>query len=189
MFTTDGKNEMLNGSVVTTLGLHTAYPGTTGANEASGGGYSRQAITFATAAGEVRTGGSVTFNVAAGTYRWVTGWGGSTCKFVVPNGGSPKEFFALASADLIYCASHGYSDGQTIVFYGNTPPAPLVAGTTYYTRDCTTDSFKVAATAGGAAIDITTAGSSGCMVSKITEQTYASADTHTISSSTLGLPF
>lgn len=56
-----------------------------------------------------------------------------------------------------------------IVFHGKNLPAPLVAGTTYYVRDKADNeappnayffySFKVAATVGGAAIDITSEGS------------------------------
>lgn len=189
MFTTDAKNEMLNGLSVTSLSLHSAYPGTTGANEISGGSYTRETVSFGAASGEVRTASSVVFDVPASTVSWVAGWAGSTCKFAVPNGASPKEFVAEASTDLIHCPAHGYSDTQTVVFYGGTAPAGTTAGTTYYVRDATTNSFKVAATSGGAAIDLTDAGSSGCMVSRISAQTYASADTHTISSATLGLPF
>ena len=37
------------------LSLHTASPGTTGANEVTGGSYARQAITFGTASGGVAT--------------------------------------------------------------------------------------------------------------------------------------
>lgn len=41
----------------------------------------------------------------------------------------------------------------------NTLPSPLVAGTTYYVLNWTPNQFQVAATAGGAAIDLTDSGS------------------------------
>lgn len=55
-----------------------------------------------------------------------------------------------------------YSNTNRIVFSSTgTVPSPLVAGTVYYVRDLntTTDSFKVAATSGGTAINLTTNGS------------------------------
>jgi hypothetical protein len=49
----------------------------------------------------------------------------------------------------------------TVVFFGNSGgalPDPLVAGTRYYVVNTSGSTFKVAATSGGAAIDLTTAG-------------------------------
>lgn len=55
------------------ISLHTASPGTTGASEASGGGYARQVTTWAGGASDGSVPGSqVTFDAAAGTY---THWG------------------------------------------------------------------------------------------------------------------
>lgn len=189
MFTDNAKNAMLNGLGFTAESLHTAFPGTTGANEVSGGGYVRQAITVPTASGAVRIVPSATFIVPATTVRWAGFWAGSTFLCCAPNGGSPKEFVATPSSDLINCPAHGYGDTQKIVFYGGTPPGGLTEGTVYFVRDATADTFKVAATAGGTAIDLTSAGSGGCMVSVITEDVYASGGSHTISSATVGLPF
>jgi len=58
--------------VTTTLGskyisLHSASPGTTGANEISGGTYARVATTWGTESGGVSLGSAVTINVPAST--------------------------------------------------------------------------------------------------------------------------
>lgn len=68
---------------------------------------------------------------------------------------------AVSSAlDTITIVGHGLSDGMAVVFKSSgAVPAPLVAGTTYYMRDDTAGTFKVAATRGGSAIDLTTTGS------------------------------
>ena len=68
-----------------------------------------------------------------------------------------------ASADTLTATSHGLTDGTLVAFYP-TPgsgvlPEPLVMGDPYYVRDATTNTFKVAATSGGTAIDLTTDGS------------------------------
>lgn len=55
-------------SRLTYMSLHTAAPGATGAGEASGGSYARQAVTWAAATGGTATAGQVTFSVDAGTY-------------------------------------------------------------------------------------------------------------------------
>ncbi len=50
------------------------------------------------------------------------------------------------------------NDGTPVTFTG-TLPTPLVAGTTYYLRDKSSNTFKIAATYDGSPIDLTTAGS------------------------------
>lgn len=78
-----------------------------------------------------------------------------TCGAVVA-----KTFTADPATDVITSTGHGLTNGQAIkVASDGTLPAPLAAATPYFVRDKTTDTFKVAATIGGAAIDITTAGS------------------------------
>jgi hypothetical protein len=51
----------------------------------------------------------------------------------------------------------------------------------------TTDTFQVAATAGGAAIDLTGQAAASYVVSKIVEATFAGQGTHTVTSQTLAL--
>ena len=188
--TTAAKNTMLNALTVNLASLHTAFPGLTGASEVTGGGYAQQAITFGAAAGSIRTStGAVAFSVPISTIRWVGFWNGATFIGYAPNGGTPQEFVAVPSTDTIYCPAHGLSDTNKITFFNGTAPAGLTLGTVYFVRDSTTDTFKVAATAGGIAIDLTTAGTSDCQLSYIVEEAYAAPGTHTITVATLGLPF
>jgi len=189
--TTNGKNEMLDALDIASLSLHTAFPGSTGANEVTGGSYAREAVTFGAAAAGVRAlSAACDVDVPAGSVAWAGLWAadGTTFQAYSPNGGNPLEFQVNATTDVVSAPAHGYSDTQTIVFYGDTCPNPLVEGTVYYVRDATTDTFKVAATSGGAAIDLTTSGGSACLVSKITVEVYGGAGTHTISTWSIGLP-
>ncbi len=189
---TTTKNNLLNGETFNSASLHTAFPGTTGASEVTGGApaYARKAITVNAASGGQRLlNAAVTFDVPATTVRWIGLWNGATWTCAAPNGGAtPRNYVAVASTDTIYSSAHGYSDTQKIVFYQGTPPTGLTEGTTYFVRDSTADSFKVAATAGGAAIDLTGAGSFGCVVCAITEDVYGAQGTHQLTTATLAIP-
>lgn len=190
MFVTGAKNNMLDGLTITQASLHSGFPGSTGTDELSGGGYARVAATFAAASGGTRSlSVALNFTVGAGsTVRWVGLWNGGTFLGYAANAGVPKEFIVTVATDIVNCLAHGYVDTNKIVFYGDTVPSGLVEGTVYYVRDATTDTFKVAASPGGSAIDLTTAGGSACAVSAITEETYGGAGTHTVSTWALGLP-
>ena len=59
-----------------------------------------------------------------------------------------------AADDLITANAHGLTNGQAVKFSGAGIAAPLVVGTVYYVRDVTANTFKVAATVGGAAINL-----------------------------------
>lgn len=68
----------------------------------------------------------------------------------------------LASTDTVTLDEHGFVDGDTVQFRaeaGGSLPSPLVAGTIYYVRDAASHTFKVAASSGGSAINLTTDGS------------------------------
>lgn len=57
------------------ISLHTADPGTTGASEATGGGYARQQSAFGAAASAVATGAEVTFaGILAAAYGFFGVW-------------------------------------------------------------------------------------------------------------------
>lgn len=190
-FVTSAKNTMLDALVFDAVSLHTAYPGTTGSSEVTGGApaYARKTPTVGAASGAVRSlSAAVVFDVPACNVAWIGFWIGGVFKAASPNSGSPKEFYVDPTLNTFYVSAHGYTDTQTIVFYGDTMPGGLTAGTVYYVRDATTDTFKVAATSGGVAIDITSAGSTGTMVSPISVQVYAAQDTHTVSAGSFGLP-
>lgn len=185
------KNNWLGGQAFDFASLHSAYPGTTGASEISGGApaYARKAITINAASGGSRAlNAAVTFDVPASTVRWLGFWNAGVFIACAPNGGAtPKNFMAIPSTDTVYSTTHGWSDTQKIVFFG-TPPTGLTEGTTYFVRDSATDTFKVAATAGGVAIDLTAASSFGCVVCAITETVYAAQDTHQLTSATFTIP-
>lgn len=68
---------------------------------------------------------------------------------------------ASATSNAITYDGHGLETDDPITVRapeGGTLPSPLVAGTTYYARRVSNAAFELAATAGGAAIDLTTAG-------------------------------
>ena len=189
---TTAKNSALDALGITQASLHTAWPGTTGANEVTGGSpaYAKQAITVNAASGGQRLlNAAVTFDVPACTVRWIGYWIGATWAFAAPNGGAtPKNFMAIPSSDLVYSTSHGWSDGQKVVFLNGTPPTGLVEGAVYFVRDATTDTFKVAATDGGTAINLTGAASAGCWMCAITEDVFGAQGLHQLTTATLAIP-
>jgi len=67
---------------------------------------------------------------------------------------------ATAADDLLTYTAHGLADGTPVALYFNSSAGygGLTSGTRYFVRDSAADTFKLAATSGGAAIDITTDG-------------------------------
>ena len=68
---------------------------------------------------------------------------------------------AAAAADTVTKNGHGLVLNQGVVFVSGTGFTGLDAGTTYYVIEPATNTFKLAATVGGAAVDITVDGTSG----------------------------
>lgn len=67
-----------------------------------------------------------------------------------------------SSTDRVKLTSHGLSNTSNVILSGDTPPAGLNFDTIYYVRDVRRDpywDFKLAATSGGTAINITSDGS------------------------------
>lgn len=62
--------------------------------------------------------------------------------------------------DIVTISATTWTNGMAFSC-SNTPPSPMVGGTIYYVRDVASNTFKVAATPGGAALDLTDAGSTG----------------------------
>lgn len=185
------KARLLDGSLQPDFAsLHTAFPGTTGASECTGGSYAQLAIAFGTAAGGIRTQtGSCVFTVASQTVRWVGYWQASNFLFACPAGGaSPKNFVALPTGDTVYSPAHGWSDDQAVVLFNGTTPTGITEGTIVYVRDATTNTFALAATVGGVAIDMTTAPSWGCVIAAITEYPFTGSGTFTLENSTIVIP-
>jgi len=74
-YTNTAKDTALDaiGAAGTWISLHTADPGTTGANEVAGGTYARVQTTWSAAATSSKPGTAVTINVPAGVT--ITHWG------------------------------------------------------------------------------------------------------------------
>jgi hypothetical protein len=70
-----------------------------------------------------------------------------------------KTVTVNATTNVFTAAGHNYQDLDPITFSSTTTlPAGLTAGTVYFVRDATTDTFKVATSANGTAVDITDTG-------------------------------
>lgn len=172
--------------------LHTAYS-TTGANEVTGGSpaYARKSATFGAAASGARASSNTpVFDVPATTVRFIGLWSAVTAGTflgMTANGGTEVEFGVDLTADTVKVVGHGWSADQKIVFVGGTAPGGLTAGTVYFVRSPTTDTFQVGATAGGAAINLTAEATSDCVVSAIVEEVFAAQGTFTVSSQSINL--
>jgi hypothetical protein len=75
--------------------------------------------------------------------------------------GTTLAVTATASTDVLTKTGHGFSNGQAIVFYSGSGFGGLTAGNTYFVRDVSGATFKLATTLGGAAINITSDGTNG----------------------------
>lgn len=189
MFTPSGRNQLLDATDIADVSLHDGYPGTTQANEISGGSpaYARKPISFASASGGAKASNAdITFDVPAGkTIRWIGYSTASTSgsgRAVSPNGADPKEFAVDATANTVWTPGNSYVDGTKVVFYGGTAPAGLTLGTIYFTRDGSGETCKIAATLGGSAIDITDEGSTDCIMSVIVEEVFGAQGTMKLAS-------
>lgn len=82
----------------------------------------------------------------------------------LPSGGLPnpaRVAYGSATGDYVESAAHGLSDDAEVTFRaetGGSVPTGLTAGATYYAIVSSVDRFQVAATAGGAAIALTSDG-------------------------------
>lgn len=75
-------------------------------------------------------------------------------------GASVKTVTADAATDTLTSTAHGLTDTTAVRIYATTSvPAGLSAANKYYVRDAAANTFKLAATSGGTAIDLTSAGS------------------------------
>ncbi len=79
---------------LTHVSLHTADPGTTGASEAAGGSYARQALTWSAASAGIAVANEVTFSVPAGTYTHFGVWNAAS-------GGTFRGGNALTTSAII----------------------------------------------------------------------------------------
>lgn len=182
-------NQFPSGAGNVYLSAHTAY-------HATGGNLTGAKTSANFSAASVRQkalSAAVDIAIGAGvTVKWIGLWDSTQATFLgmYPNGGSDFSFQVDLTNNRIYVEGSGYANDDKVVFHNDTPPAGLTAGTTYWVVGVTAgdpDYFQVAATQGGAAIDITAQAGPQCMVSKIIEETYAGAGTHRVSTLTINL--
>jgi hypothetical protein len=187
------------------VGVFTAADPGTGATytgtEASGGSpaYARIAATFgAAASGQKSNSGSITIDVAAGTYGFIglfnTSTGNVSGNYLgyAPLNGSVKGFGEVDSTgvtnDTITSSGHGLTtDDRVQVFnvFAESLPAGLTEGTLYFVlaSGLTADVFKVATTSGGTAINIT--GQGETFFQKIVPEVFAAQGQITIAAGAL----
>ena len=67
-----------------------------------------------------------------------------------------KAVTGAEATDILTSAGHGYANADRAYFPALTGGSGLPAGTIYYVRDKTDDTFKLASTLGGAAVNFTT---------------------------------
>jgi hypothetical protein len=82
-------------------------------------------------------------------------------KPAAPHYSTAPTFTVDTTTDLLHSVGHGLTEGRVIRMATTTTlPAPFAAATSYYViaTGLTADDFKVSATMGGSAIDITTTG-------------------------------
>lgn len=125
---------------------------TTSGVEVSGGSYARQDVTWYAPSSGTRS--NSTDMIFSGLpdcelQGWETYNGSSRRQFGVFE---QRSGSASQSTGQISSTAHGFADGDPIVFLYGYAPSGCTYATTYYVRDATTDSFAVAATAGGAAL-------------------------------------
>lgn len=141
--------------------VHNGDPGTTGSNEIAG--TTRQDVTFNPASGgNVAVAANVPFTNMPGSDVLYLGYWASDNRFIGsgPNG-TLKDFVATATDDVFTSAGHGYSDGMSVALLApgtGSLPSGVSADTIYYVRDAATNTFKLAASPGGAAINLTVDG-------------------------------
>ena len=147
--------------------LHSAYSNS-GANEIAGGSpaYARKALTWASASGGsvALSGTPYSWDVPASTVAWLGFWSAAssgTFRGMLPAGGKAIQRCSVEtsgdiSSDLIFAPSHGYTAGNTVVFWG-TLPTGLTVGTIYYViaAGLAANAFSVSTTLGGSAVDLT----------------------------------
>lgn len=95
--------------------------------------------------------------LALNQFNYLSGTGAVQRTFAAKSG---TAFTADASTDFLTDAAHGLVNGDRVMVYnsGGALPAGLSANTVYFIVNKTNDTFQLALTSGGSAIDLTTAG-------------------------------
>lgn len=192
-----GRNAMLTGglgNVVTHIGLHDGDPGTTGTNELTGGTYARIAVTWAAAAAGVRDNSNqMDFNVPAGKTvthfgLWGAASGGSFFGYFPVGGFAALVAVQPQSSDTFTSYAHGLNNDDRVLVYDIQQagvPTGLTEGTIYWVVNRTADTFQLATTQGGAAINTTS--DAEVAVQRVLPEAYAGAGVYTAAVSALKL--
>lgn len=188
----DGLDESAT-SGIKFVGAHTLTdPGTgatANAGEATGGSpaYARVASVWSAAASSQKAETSaLAIDVPAGTYGFFTFWnassGNSGTQYLgyAPFGGAlaVKGFASIdptLTNDQFFAPGHGMSDGDRVLVYNNfggTIPVGLTEGTVYFIVSSATNTFKVSATSGGAAVDITALGNGTVFYQRVVPEVF-----------------
>lgn len=176
--------------------------GTGASPEATGGSYARQAVTWGAAASGQKTGSSatLTFDVPAGTYAFFGMYNaltGNTSNYrgFIPFGGATalKGFASVDTTltnDQLLSVGHGMADGDRVILspvFAETLPTGLTEGAVYYVVASATNTFKVALTAGGAAVDITAVGGGEVFWQRVVPEVFAAPGQITVAANQLVL--
>lgn len=165
-----------------------------GVTPPAGGAYARTAITFAAASGrQIQNTATVTFPAATADWGTIVGWAiydagaGGNILFHGEFLATSKVFTALASTDVCTSTAHGYTDTTRVQVEAEngTLPAGLADNTTYFIRDSAANTFKLALTSGGSAIDLTTDGNGTLWVAADYKKSVLTGDTFKVSATQL----
>lgn len=196
-FNTAAKNAMLDAldesaTQITHVAVWQLTDPGTGTNatgsEATGGSpaYARQAVTWGAAASELKANtNAITFDLPAGTYAFLCYFNAATgntgnYRGFAPINGTIRGFFAVDTTltnDQFLSPAHGLANGDRVMLFntfGGALPTGVAEGTVYFVVNATTDAFKVSATSGGAAVDLTAVGAGEGYFEKIVPETFGS---------------
>lgn len=70
-----------------------------------------------------------------------------------------SRIFTAATSDVCTSVGHGFVDGTKVTLTLSSSPPSGLSSSAYFVRDSTADTFKLATTSGGTAVDITSTGS------------------------------
>lgn len=147
-----------------------------GGTEFTGGAYARQQLSRATGTWNANTGSGNT-NAAAVTFPQATanlGRALTLCLMDASTAGNVRHILPMVTGsyknfslsdttnDDFICPAHGFVANDIVRFFavGGTLPSPIAEDTLYYviSTGITTNTVRVSATQGGAAVNVTTAG-------------------------------
>lgn len=172
-FVAAGQNAMLSGGLgnaITHISAHTAIPDSTGNAEIVGGSYARVPVTWSAPSSGVRSNSAqLTLEIPAATTLVAVGFwsasSGGTYYGWAPVNPTIKGFGLVGSggvtSDQLTSIAHGLANGDRL-FILAAGGSPLVGGlsssTLYHVVGAGTDTYSVALTSGGAAVNLTSTG-------------------------------